>query len=63
MARGRRGGLRPTCRSVSFGWVCVCVHKRNRIGQYNIKKYINIGLKKFSKDVKLKKYPTKKHSY
>ena len=29
----------------------------------NIKKYINIGLKKFSKDVKLKKYPTKKHSY
>tara|TARA_A100000164_G_scaffold84947_1_gene72666 strand:- start:150 stop:926 length:777 start_codon:yes stop_codon:yes gene_type:complete len=29
----------------------------------NIKKYINIGLKKFSKDVKLRKYPTKKHSY
>ena len=29
----------------------------------NIKKYINIGLKNFSKDVKLKKYPTKKHSY
>ena len=29
----------------------------------NIKKYINIGLKKFSKDVKLKKYQTKKHSY
>ena len=29
----------------------------------NIKKYINIGLKKFSKDVKLKKYPAKKHSY
>ena len=29
----------------------------------NIKKYINIGLKKFSKDVKLKKYPTKKYSY
>ena len=29
----------------------------------NIKKYINIGLKKFSKGVKLKKYPTKKYSY
>ena len=29
----------------------------------NIKKYINIGLKKFSKDVKLKKYPAKKYSY
>ena len=29
----------------------------------NIKKYINIGLKKFSKEVKLKKYPTKKYSY
>ena len=29
----------------------------------NIKKYINIGLKRFSKDVKLKKYPTKKYSY
>jgi len=29
----------------------------------NIKKYINLGLKKFSRDVRLKKYPTKKHSY
>ena len=29
----------------------------------NIKKYINIGLKKLSKEVKLKKYPTKKYSY
>ena len=29
----------------------------------NIKKYINLGLKKFSKDVRSKKYPAKKHSY
>ena len=29
----------------------------------NIKKYINLGLKKFSRDVRLKKYPTKKYSY
>jgi len=29
----------------------------------NIKKYIKSGLKKFSEDVKLKKYPSKKHSY
>ena len=29
----------------------------------NIKKYINLGLKKFSTEVKSKKYPTKKHSY
>ena len=29
----------------------------------NIKKYIKRGLKKFSEDVKLKKYPSKKHSY
>ena len=29
----------------------------------NIKKYIKTGLKKFSEDVKLKKYPSKKHSY
>ena len=29
----------------------------------NIKKYIKTGLKKFSEDVKLKKYPSKKYSY
>ena len=29
----------------------------------NIKKYINLGLKKFSKEVRSKKYPTKKYSY
>jgi 3-methyl-2-oxobutanoate hydroxymethyltransferase len=29
----------------------------------NIKKYINLGLKKFAKEVKSKKYPSKKHSY
>ena len=29
----------------------------------NIKKYINIGLKKFTSEVREKKYPTKKHSY
>jgi len=29
----------------------------------NIKKYINLGLKKFSLEVKSKKYPSKKHSY
>ena len=29
----------------------------------NIKKYINFGLKKFTKQVKAKKYPSKKHSY
>ena len=29
----------------------------------NIRKYINIGLKKFSNHVKHKKYPTKKYSY
>ena len=29
----------------------------------NIKKYLNIGLKKFSFEVKSKKYPLKKHSY
>ena len=29
----------------------------------NIKKYIRLGLKKFSSEVKSKKYPTKKHSY
>ena len=29
----------------------------------NLKKYINLGLKKFTSEVKSKKYPTKKHSY
>ena len=29
----------------------------------NIKKYINLGLKKFSIEVRSKKYPTKKYSY
>jgi len=29
----------------------------------NIKKYLNMGLKKFSLEVKSKKYPLKKHSY
>ena len=29
----------------------------------NLKKYINIGLKKFYSEVKSKKYPSKKHSY
>ena len=29
----------------------------------NIKKYLNLGLKKFTSEVKLKKYPQKKHSY
>ena len=29
----------------------------------NIKKYINIGLKRFTSEVRMKKYPTKKHSY
>ena len=29
----------------------------------NVKKYIKSGLKKFSEDVKLKKYPSKKYSY
>ena len=29
----------------------------------NIKKYINFGLKKFTKEVRAKKYPSKKHSY
>ena len=29
----------------------------------NIKKYINLGLKRFSSEVRMKKYPTKKHSY
>jgi 3-methyl-2-oxobutanoate hydroxymethyltransferase len=29
----------------------------------NIKKYLNLGLKKFSSEVKSKKYPSKKHSY
>ena len=29
----------------------------------NIKKYINLGLRKFALDVKSKKYPSKKHSY
>ena len=29
----------------------------------NIKKYINLGFKKFSSEVKSKKYPLKKHSY
>jgi 3-methyl-2-oxobutanoate hydroxymethyltransferase len=29
----------------------------------NIKKYINLGLKKFTTEVKSKKYPSKKHSY
>ena len=29
----------------------------------NIKKYINLGLKKFTIEVKSKKYPSKKHSY
>ena len=29
----------------------------------NLKKYINLGLKKFTSEVKLKKYPSKKHSY
>ena len=29
----------------------------------NIKKYINLGIKKFALEVRSKKYPTKKHSY
>ena len=29
----------------------------------NIKKYINLGLKKYASDVKSKKYPSKKYSY
>ena len=29
----------------------------------NIKKYINLGLKKYASDVRSKKYPSKKHSY
>ena len=29
----------------------------------NVKKYINLGLRKFASDVRSKKYPTKKHSY
>ena len=29
----------------------------------NLKKHINIGLRKFSSEVKSKKYPSKKHSY
>ena len=29
----------------------------------NIKKYLNLGLRKFTLDVKSKKYPQKKHSY
>ena len=29
----------------------------------NLKKYINLGVKRFAKEVRLRKYPTKKHSY
>ena len=29
----------------------------------NVKKYINLGLRKFASDVRSKKYPSKKHSY
>ena len=29
----------------------------------NVKKYINIGLRKFASDVRSRKYPSKKHSY
>ena len=29
----------------------------------NLKKYINLGLKKFAQEVRSKKYPSKKHSY
>ncbi len=29
----------------------------------NIKKYLSIGLRKFTSEVKSKKYPSKKHSY
>ena len=29
----------------------------------NLKKYINLGLKKFAQEVKSKRYPSKKHSY
>ena len=29
----------------------------------NIKKYLNLGLKKFTSEVKYRKYPLKKHSY
>ena len=29
----------------------------------NVKKYINLGLKKFVSDVRSKKYPSKKYSY
>jgi len=29
----------------------------------NIKRHINFGLKKFTSEVKAKKYPSKKHSY
>ena len=29
----------------------------------NVKKYINVGIRKYASDVRKKKYPTKKHSY
>ena len=29
----------------------------------NLKRYINLGIKRFAKEVRLKRYPTKKHSY
>ena len=29
----------------------------------NLKKYINLGIKRFASEVRLKKYPSKKHSY
>ena len=29
----------------------------------NLKKYINLGLKRFTSEVKQKKYPSKKYSY
>ncbi len=29
----------------------------------NVKKYINVGLRKYASEVRSKKYPTKKHSY
>ncbi len=29
----------------------------------NLKKYINLGLKKFAQEVRSKRYPSKKHSY
>ena len=48
-----------------LGWLKrdFCIGQLSSTAAYNVKKYINSGLRKFAYEVRTSKYPTKKHSY